>query len=139
MSKEMQQQFDGMKAEMAGMGRRLDGIDHRLEGVEHRLDGVEHRLDGVEHRLDGVEQRLGSVESTLHNVVVEQARARGDIEWLRGNSVTRDEYKSGVNLILNRLDGLAGMIEDSRYGSAKNVARLDDHEKRISALEDKRA
>ena len=37
------------------------------------------------------------------------------------------------------LASLAGKFEDSRYGSAKNADRLDEHEKRISALETKRS
>lgn len=116
MSGAMQQQFDGMKAEFSG--------------VKQRLGDVELRLDKVEHRLT-------TVEATLHNVVVEQARARGDIEWLKGNMLTRDEFRTAFGVIIGHLEGLAGKFEDSRYSSAKNAERLDEHEKRIAALEAK--
>jgi hypothetical protein len=107
--------------------------------MQHQLDGIKCEMSAVKHNLAIVDQRLGTVETTLRNVVVEQSRARGDIEWLKENSVTRGEFKSGLDLILTRIDGLAGKFEDSRYGSAKNADRIDDHERRISAIEAKRA
>ncbi len=51
---------------------------------------------------------------------------------IRGKMVTRDEFRS-------RMDAFAGRVDDFDYSSAKNRSRLDDHEKRISALEEKRA
>jgi len=82
-------------------------------------------------------ETLASHSQLLHNVLVEQARARGDIEWLKENMVTRGEYKAGMDQLLGKLDGIAGKIEDSRYDSAKNLVRLDEHERRIRALETK--
>ena len=69
----------------------------------------------------------------LRTLTIEQARTRGNIE----NMVTRSEHKADINLILNRLDGIAGKLEDSRYSSAKDLNRLDDHERRIRTLENK--
>jgi len=37
------------------------------------------------------------------------------------------------------MDGFAGRVYDLDYSSAKNRARIDEHEKRISALETKHA
>jgi len=93
------------------------------------------QLDGIKTELSGVQRRLDGVEKTVRNVVVEQARARGDIEWLKINSMTRDEFKNYFGLILDRLDGLSGKFEDARYGSAKNGERLNDHEVRLQRLE----
>jgi len=86
-----------------------------------------------------VQAQFDRIDALLLDIVADQARARGDIEWLKTNTVTRDEFKNGISLILDRFDALAGKFEDSRYGSAKNADRLDEHEKRISALETKRS
>ncbi len=114
------------------------------EAMRHDIDAIKTQLTSMTETLArqgelhaGHDRRFDSVEKTLHNVVVEQARARGDIEWLKDNMLTRTEHKTDMNLILNRLDGIAGKIEDSRYDSAKNLNRIDDHERRIRALETK--
>jgi hypothetical protein len=84
---------------------------------------------------EDMQAQFDRIDALLHNVVVEQARARGDIEWLKANSMTRDEFKNYFGLILDRLDGLSGKFEDARYGSAKNAERLSDHETRLQRLE----
>lgn len=66
---------------------------------------------------------------TLANHTAELADIRGHI---KDKMVTRDEFHS-------RMDGFARRVEDFDYSSAKNRSRLDDHEKRISSLEEKRA
>ena len=45
--------------------------------------------------------------------------------------VTRDEFHS-------RMDAFSGRVYDQDYSTAKNRVRLDEHEKRIAALEAKR-
>lgn len=66
---------------------------------------------------------------TLEHHTAELADIRG---YLKDKVVTRDEFHS-------RMDGFAGRVDDFDYSSAKSRARLDEHEKRISALETKRA
>ncbi len=114
-----------------------DGIKATLTNHTMTLHTVVQDIDGIKVTLAGHTDRLGSVEHILRKVVVEQAHARGDIEWLKENTVTRTEYRAGMDQILGKLDGIAGKIEDSRYGSAKNLDRLDEHERRIRALETK--
>lgn len=62
---------------------------------------------------------------TLANHTAELADIRGHI---KDKMVTRDEFHS-------RMDGFAGRVKDFDYSSAKNLTRLDDHERRIDALE----
>lgn len=107
------------------------------EDMRHALTAVRTEIAGVAERLDGHDRRFDGVDKTIRSIAVEQARARGDIEWLKDNMVTRTEYKAGMDLILGKLDGIAGKLEDSRYDSAKNLVRLDEHERRIKALETK--
>lgn len=60
------------------------------------------------------------------------ANHTAELADIRGKMVTRDEFHS-------RMDAFAGRVDDFDYSSAKNRSRLDDHEKRIAALEEKRA
>jgi chromosome segregation ATPase len=66
---------------------------------------------------------------TLANHTAELADIRGHI---KNNMVTRDEFHS-------RMDGFTRRVDDFDYSAAKNRDRLDDHAKRISALEEKRS
>jgi hypothetical protein len=66
---------------------------------------------------------------TLANHTAELADIRG---YIKDKMVTRDEFHS-------RMDAFTGRVDDADYSSAKNRDRLDAHEKRIAALEKKRA
>lgn len=66
---------------------------------------------------------------TLANHTAELADIRG---YMKDKMVTRDEFHA-------RMDGFSGRVDDYDYSAAKNRDRLDSHEKRISALEQKRA
>lgn len=76
-----------------------------------------------------IREALRPITITLAHHTAELADIRGHI---KDKMVTRDEFHS-------RMDGFAGRVEDFDYSSAKNRSRLDDHEKRIIALEEKRA
>lgn len=65
---------------------------------------------------------------TLAHHTAELADIRG---YMKDKMVTRDEFHS-------RMDGFAGRVDDFDYSAAKNRSRIDEHEKRISALEAKR-
>ena len=69
------------------------------------------------------------IQITLAHHTAELADIRG---YLKDKVVTRDEFHS-------RMDGFTGRVDDFDYSSAKNRARIDEHEKRISALETKHA
>lgn len=76
-----------------------------------------------------IREALRPITITLAHHTAELADIRGHI---KDKMVTRDEFHS-------RMDGFAGRVEDFDYSAAKNRSRLDDHEKRIVALEEKRA
>lgn len=63
--------------------------------------------------------------ATLANHTAELADIRRHI---KEKMVTRDEFYS-------TMDGYTRRVENSDYHSAKNLDRLDDHQKRIDALE----
>ena len=76
-----------------------------------------------------IHEMFRPIAITLAHHTVELADIRGHI---KDKMVTRDEFHS-------RMDAFAGRVADFDYSSAKNRSRLDDHEKRIASLEEKRA
>ena len=87
----------------------------------------EFKVFRVEMR-EMLQEMLRPIFITLANHTAELADIRG---YMRDKLVTRDEFHS-------RMDGFTGRVDDFDYSSAKNRDRLDQHEKRISALEAKR-
>lgn len=65
------------------------------------------------------------IRITLAHHAAELADIRG---YIKDKLVTRDEFHS-------RMDAFTGHVQDQDYSSAKNRARLNDHEDRISAIE----
>ena len=78
---------------------------------------------------DEVRDLLRPVIVTLAHHTAELADIRGHV---KDKMVTREEFHS-------RMDGFTGRVDVFDYSSAKNRERLDDHAKRISALEEKTA
>ncbi|OGR91694.1 MAG: hypothetical protein A2V88_03715 [Elusimicrobia bacterium RBG_16_66_12] len=79
--------------------------------------------------LADIRETFRPIHIALAHHTAELADIRG---YLKDKMVTRDEFHS-------RMDGFTGRVDDFDYSSAKNRARLDEHEKRISALETKHA
>lgn len=65
------------------------------------------------------------IVATLANHTAELADIRSHI---KEKMVTRDEFYS-------TMEGYAGRVQDFDYSAAKNLTRLDEHERRIDALE----
>jgi hypothetical protein len=92
----------------------LQGVNHRLDGLSHHVHGIDHRLDGIDHRLDGIDHRLNGVE--------------------------RRQVESEVR-ISTELVALAGVVREVRDAIRDDRvlrARVEDHEVRITALENPR-
>lgn len=70
---------------------------------------------------------LRPIVGTIANLQTDVADIR---HYMKTELVTRAEFHA-------RMDAFAGRVDDSDYSHAKQRARLDDHERRISALEKK--
>ena len=101
--------------------------DLRGEMADMRSDMALMRDDIVTSLRTEIREMLRPITITLANHTAELADIRGHI---KDKMVTRDEFHA-------RMDGFTGRVDDSDYSSAKNRDRLDDHAKRISALEEK--
>ena len=108
--------------------------DGHLPATKSDLSGFATKLDlsGFATKDDltvVIREQLRPLVITLAHHTAELADIRGHI---KDKMVTRDEFHS-------RMDGFAGRVADFDYSAAKNLTRLDDHEKRINALEEKRS
>jgi hypothetical protein len=111
------------------------------------MDEMRQLIESVKSELkteislfkEQVSSEFVRVDERLRALTVEQARARGDIEWLKGNMVTRDEFKSSINLILGRFDSFAKKWDNNGYHLAKHGEQLVDHEKRLAHIETERS
>ena len=79
---------------------------------------------------------IGAVRDMIRPLALATAHHSAELADIRGymkdKLVTRDEFHS-------RMDGFARRVEDQDWSAAKNRDRLDDHEKRIRSIEEKRA
>ncbi len=133
------------------IAKKIESLEKRVDKVEKRLDRVEKRLDGVERRLDRVEKRLDGVEKRLDKVVVKiidyiDLRIEEVKQSLTGeiNSLRKD-FEDFKNNVYDKLDWLISQykkLDEERdviiYRQEKINERLDDHEVRISRLENRK-
>ncbi len=83
-------------------------------------------------RVDLRQEIREEMRELMKPVVVLLTRHSAELADIRGymkeHLVTREEFHS-------RMDAFAGRVDDFAYGDAKSRSRLDDHERRIGALE----
>ena len=86
--------------------------------------------------------RFMAIEANLHRLNVGVARMQGDIAELRAEVVTREEFRAAFGQMMSGIDAQTRLLEDMRHRWAVQSGalvdqhkRLDEHEKRISALE----
>jgi len=92
---------------------RVDETNRRVDAVVGRVDETNSRLDVVIERLDGLEKRVGALESRLA-----QSEMRVVTELLAVQHVLAD-------------------VRDRLVDSLAQHDRVDDHERRISQLENR--
>jgi len=121
-----------LRSGLEGQGKSLrDELRTGLESQSKSLrDEFRTGLESQSKSLrDEFRTEFQKIHVTLSHHSAELADVRG---YLKDKLVTRDEFHS-------RMDGFAGRVDDYDYSAAKNRARLDEHEKRISALEAERS
>ena len=89
--------------------RRFAGaVDKRFDRVDKRLDGVDKRLDGLDKRFDDVDKRFDGADKQVGGLKTSMTRIESALDWMVGRSDDREARE-----------------------------RLDDHERRLQALETK--
>jgi septation ring formation regulator EzrA len=118
MSQDMQQQLDGIKAEIKAsesrLGLRLDKVETRLDRVETTLRQVVITVSGHTEAISRIEQRLTKLDTKL------------DVfgEWMkRGDALMAEVLASRAERVLS----------DKSFRDQQST--LTDHELRITRLE----
>ena len=138
MSEEMRQALADVKSELNGVKTTLSAVVSRVDGIETRLGDVETRLGGVETRLGGVETRLEKGMLAISGLTGEMAEVRHILEH-------KVATKEDMRRVFDFIDDMAPLIEAARrdrkaasHQYLKHEDRLDEHERRIQKLEERR-
>lgn len=103
--------------------------------MKRELSGLKSDVAGLKSDVGGLKKDVSNLTTMARNTSVALARLIRDISDMKRDMVTKDHY----SMLMKRMDGFADMLQDSRWDWGKQKVRLDEHEKRISTLEAKRA
>ena len=121
----MQGDITALKGDVRTLKDDVSAMRSDITGI--RGDMTLMRDDIVTSLRHEIREMLRPITITLAHHTAELADIRGHI---KDKMVTRDEFHA-------RMDGFTGRVDDSDYSSANKSERLNDHAKRISALEEK--
>jgi archaellum component FlaC len=113
-----------------------DEMKRELHGVKADIGEVKKRLGRIEANLGGVTSGIDELKSMVRRIASTLTKTNADVnefkEYAHENFVTKGEFHS-------RMDGLSGKVDDMRFDWSKHQVRLDDHDKRMTKLEGRRA
>lgn len=135
MSEEMKREMKGLKSAVSALEIGFGGLRSDVDGLKKDVSGLKNDVSGLKSDVSGLKSDVGNLATLARNSSVILARLVGDFADMKRNMATKDD----ISMIMKRIDGFADMLQDSRWDWGKQKVRLDDHEKRISALETKRA
>ena len=112
------------------MKRELNG----LRGEVHKgFDELRREMAGM--REDAAQDMRG-IRAMFRRTMVQVAQLTGDAADIKHEIATNVATKGDVSRILDRMDAFAGSKKDDDFDAAKNVHRLDDHDRRLRRLEE---
>ncbi len=146
MNEELNRELSGLKSGMGNLTTEVrndignlrtevGGIKSDLGNLRMEVGGIKSDLGNLRMEVGGIKSDLGKLTTLALNTAMAVSRQAGDIADLKRDMVTKDDFST----LMGRIDGFAGMLQDSRWDWGKQKVRLDEHEQRISALEAKRA
>ncbi len=132
-----------MKRELSAIKARLGRVDERLDKVDARLDRVDARLEKVDERLDKADTRMESMETVMRRMWITVTDFRAEVtefmHFVRKNMVTRKEFDTRFEKFSADIAAAQRDREIVSKSHMEHQRRLDDHEKRLTRLEAKRA
>lgn len=118
------------------MKQELNGVKTRLNGVEVHLKGIDNRLNGIDTRLHGIEVEGRETRKVLRNVAIAVTKLGASLDgitsYMKENLVTKDEFHGRVDAFVRKQD-------EMRFDWGQHHIRLDNHDKRLTRLEGRRA
>jgi archaellum component FlaC len=104
--------IDDLRSEMRGGFNRVDA---RFEGVDARFEGIDARLEKIDERFNNIDAEFKGVRAEI-KAEAEATRRHFDI--------VAEQMKDIVKVVAE--------------GTARNTERLDDHETRLTKIENTR-
>ena len=122
-----------LKKELSKWEGRLTG---KIESLDTKIDGVEQRLDA---KIDGVEQRLDAKIDAKVDSAVQSMKDYTDSRFTQLDTRI-DGLEQTIHGFGRKLDtavnGIVQMLERSFGTQVKVNERMEDHEQRITKLEE---
>jgi outer membrane murein-binding lipoprotein Lpp len=107
---------DALSSTVDGLSSTVDGLSSTVgalsSSVDERFNAVDKRFDAVDKRFDAMDKRFDAMDTRILQEA-ETTRRHFDI--------VAEQFKDYVKVLAD--------------GTARNTERLDDHEKRLQALE----
>lgn len=131
-----QDQQPAVKADIYRVEASMSAINADMTGMKADMTGMKADISDLKADVASIKTDVREMKDMFMKMGVTLAHHTAELSDIRGyiktNLVTRDEFHS-------RMDGFTGRVLDQDYSTTKNRLRLDEHEARIRALEDKRA
>ena len=133
-----------LKKELTKSEKRLNT---RIDGVEQHLDAVEQHLDAVEQRLDAkIDAKVDSAVQSMKNYTDRRfthldAKIDSSTQSMKDYTDSRTaQVQASIQKLSDKLDsavtGIVQMLERSFGEQVKVNERMEDHEQRITKLEE---
>ncbi len=90
-----------------------------FERIENRFQGVDKRFGGVDTRFDGLEKRIKNLEARIRAQIKREGKA----------------IRTHFDVMVEKMHESVKLVAEV---TAHHAGRQDDHEKRITRLEDPR-
>jgi chromosome segregation ATPase len=142
-----EERFDRLDTRMDSLDTRMDSLDTRMDSLDTRMDSLDTRMDSLDTRMGSLDTRMNSVEGDIQELKADVVGLRrhmgvlhedvvGRIKALGEDDSLRREMRTGFAELRQMFQNHAvvGDATDRRHAGT-----LDDHERRIRALEDNRS
>lgn len=140
---EMRREMNGFKAEFVGFGSRLNGFETKLDGFGTRLDGFQSELRegfaGIRKDMTEMRKDMSDLRSMFRRTIVHVAKMTGDVADIQRRMAEEMATKDDISMLAERMDRFAEDSEDALRDRLRHKTRLDEHQRRIERLEDRRS
>ena len=132
MSEEMKRELSSLKDDVSVL--RTD-----VSVLKTDVNVLKTDVSVLKTDVGGIKSDVGNLTSLARNTAKALSCLIGDIAEMKRDMKRDMCTKADFSTLVTRMDGFADMLQDSRWDWGKQKVRLDEHEKRITILEAKRA
>lgn len=92
-------------------------------------------MDDMKRELVAVKNDIEDLRSVNRRIIATLVRLEGKFDDMVERMATKDHFE----VLIHRMDGFAGQLEDSRFRWAAHADTLVSHDKRLRKLEARRS